>query len=504
MTTAPQAYQELSALSKEIRLLRSIAGVLGWDRETYMPTKASPLRADQMSYLSGRAHRLLIDPRFGDLLATVEQDGLAEDSASDAAVNLREWRHDYDRGVKVPAELVEEITHTAVLAQRSWVNARKASDFSIFQPHLTQLITLTRRMAEHIGYEQTPYDALLDGYEPGETTANVQRLFAGLRAELVPLVQAIQDSPVRPRSEILTRDYPVDRQYLFGRSAAAAFGYDLAAGRLDTVTHPFCSGIGPGDVRITTRYNLNFFNEAFFGILHESGHGLYEQGLPVEFFGLPRGEDIGMGIHESQSRLWENFVGRSRDYWTYFFPRAQQMFPEALADVTMEAFYFAVNEVKPSLIRVEADEVTYNLHIMLRFEIEQAIVSGDLAIADIPAAWNETFAKYLGIAVPDDSQGCLQDIHWSFAGFGYFPTYALGNLYGAQIFAAARQALPDLPAHIRRGDFSPLLAWLKENIYSQGKRYRSRQLVEKISGAEPSHEPLVAYLQAKYGELYHL
>lgn len=500
--TPQQAYDELFAISKEIATLHSIGSIIAWDRETYMPSKGAALRAEQSAYISGRSHRLLIDPRFGELLAEAETGAFDQDIASAAAVNLREWRRDYDRAVKVPASLVEEISRTSVLAQSAWSEARRKSEFAIFQPLLSKQIDLARQVAGHIGYTATPYDALLDEYEPGMTTAEVTRLFSALRDGLVPLVHAILGSSRRPDTAILHRVFPLDRQKLFGEAAAAAFGFDLQGGRLDTVTHPFCIGIGPGDVRITTRYTLDFFNESFFGVLHETGHGLYEQNLPAEAFGGPLGDACSMGMHESQSRLWENFVGRSRPYWRYFFPRAQQSYPAALSDVSADDFYFAVNAVSPSYIRVEADEVTYNLHIMLRFEIEQAIIGGDLPVADIPGVWNETFERYLGIPVADDAQGCLQDVHWSFGGFGYFPTYALGNLYAAQIFAAAQAAHPDLEAQIASGNFLPLLDWLKTHIYQHGRRYRSPELLRRVTGQSPSHEALLAYLKTKFGQLY--
>ncbi len=500
--TPQQAYDELFAISKEITTLHSIGSIISWDRETYMPSKGAELRAEQSAYISGRTHRLFIDPRVGELLAEAEAGAFGQNPESDEAANLREWRHDYDRAVKVPAELVEEISRTSVLAQSAWTEARRKSEFALFQPLLTKHIDLARQVAGYIGYTESSYDALLDEYEPGMTTAEVKRLFSALRDDLVPLVHAILGSSRQPKTEILHREFPLDRQKLFGEAAAAAFGYDLLGGRLDTVTHPFCIGIGPGDVRITTRYTLNFFNESFFGVLHETGHGLDEPNLPAAAFGGPLGDACSMGIHESQSRLWENFVGRGRPYWRYFFPRAQQTYPAALGDVTLDDFYFAVNAVSPSYIRVEADEVTYNLHIMLRFEIEQAIIGGDLPVADIPGVWNETFERYVGIPVPDDAQGCLQDVHWSFGGFGYFPTYALGNLYAAQIDAAARTALPDLDAQIASGDFQPLLGWLKTNIYQHGKRFRAPDLLRRVTGQAPSHEPLMGYLKAKFGELY--
>jgi len=504
MTTPQQSYDELLEISRELAILGSINSVLGWDQEVNMPPKGAPWRAEQSAYLSGTTHRKFTDPRVGELLITAESGDFASFPLGDEAVNLREWRHQYNRQTKVPTELVEELTRTAVIAQSHWAEARKKAEFSLFAPNLEKLIELVRRQADYIGYEETPYDALLDAFEPGEKTANVQRIFAALRDELVPLVQAIAESSKRPNVDILHLDYPADRQRILGEATSAAVGLDYTASRLDISTHPFSTNFGPGDQRITTRYNSRFFNESFFGTLHETGHALYEQNLPQAAFGTPGGESVSLGIHESQSRTWENFVGRSRAFWKYNFPRTQQMFPAVLSDVNMEDFYFAVNEVKPSYIRVEADEVTYNLHIMLRFEIEQAIIAGDLQVDDIPGAWNELFEDYVGIPVPDDSQGCLQDIHWAFGGFGYFSTYALGNLYGAQFFATAREDMPDLDEQIARGEFNPLLDWLRTNIYSQGMRYRSGDLVQHVTGEPLSHEPLVAYLQTKFGELYDL
>jgi carboxypeptidase Taq len=347
-----------------------------------------------------------------------------------------------------------------------------------------------------------PYDALLDEYEPGATTAEVTRVFAELRRQLVPLVSAIAASGCRPKHEILEREYPPERQREFGLAAAAAIGFDFNAGRLDPTTHPFCSGLGPGDCRITTRYNPCHFSESFFGILHEAGHGLYEQGLDPAHYGTPAGTFASLGIHESQSRLWENQVGRGRPFWEYFYPKAQRTFPEALGDVGLDEFVFAVNDVRPSFIRVEADEATYNMHIILRFELEQALVAGDLEAADVPAAWNEKFEKSLGLKVPDDRRGCLQDIHWSGGGIGYFPTYTLGNLYAAQLMAGARRDLGDPDADFRRGEFGQLKGWLNEKVHRAGRRYGAGELCRRVTGEALWPEPLVSYLRQKYAPLY--
>ena len=432
----------------------------------------------------------------------VEGSPLVADPQSDAAVNVREVRRVHDRAVKVPKELVEEIARVTTRCQQVWQEARQADDFAAFRPWLDKVVGLKRQEAQAVGYRDVPYDALLDEYEPGATTAEITKIFAELRAELAPLAAAIASSGRGRRGRCWSGDYPVDRQPIFGQAAAAAIGFDFAAGRIDVTTHPFCSGIGPGDCRICTRYNSRHFNEAFFGILHEAGHGIYEQGLPADHYGTPRGGYASLGIHESQSRLWENQVGRGRAFWDHFFPKAQQTFPEALRGVNSDDFYFAVNDVRPSFIRVEADEATYNMHIILRFELEQGLVSGDLKPADVPSAWDEKIRRSLGLTPPTRREGCLQDIHWSFGGIGYFPTYTLGNLYAAQFMEAARRDLGDLDADFRRGEFGRLKAWLNEKSHREGRRRRAAALCEQVTGRPLSHEPLLRHLRGKYGPLY--
>ena len=318
------------------------------------------------------------------------------------------------------------------------------------------------------------------------------------------MVAEIQHSRRRPNTALLHRSFPVEVQERFGREAAAAIGFDFARGRLDVTAHPFCATLGPHDCRITTRYDPQFFNSAFFGILHEAGHGIYEQGLPAEHYGLPLGEAISLGIHESQSRLWENLVGRSRAFWTFFYPLAQQRFPAALGNTACDEFYFAINDVRPSLVRVEADEVTYNLHILIRFELERALLDGDLQPSELPGAWNEKYRQYLGIAPPDDRTGVLQDVHWSAGLVGYFPTYALGNLYAAQFFAQAKADLGDLEDMLGRGEFRPLLDWLREKIHRHGQRWSAAELVQRVTGRPLTAKPLVEQLRAKMAPLYGL
>jgi carboxypeptidase Taq len=321
---------------------------------------------------------------------------------------------------------------------------------------------------------------------------------------LVGLADAIQQASRRPPAGILERDYPIDRQQVFGQAAAAAIGFDFQKGRLDVTAHPFCSTAGPGDVRLTTRYSPRHFSESFFGILHEAGHGMYEQGLPAEHFGTPAGTAVSMGIHESQSRMWENLVGRSGPFWEHFFPRARQVFHTALHDVTLDDFVFAVNAVQKSFIRVEADEVTYNLHIIMRFELEQALVSGVVSAREIPGAWNDAFRNYFGMTPPDDAQGCLQDVHWSFGGIGYFPTYALGNLYAARFMAAARRENPGLDDDFRGGDFSRLKSWLNNNIHAAGSTWRAGELCQRVCGEPLSARPYLTYLADKFSAVYNL
>ena len=504
MAAPRDAYAELIRRVREIALLGSCASLLHWDRETCMPEAGVEHRAAQLSLLAGMTHERFIDPRIDALLAACEGTDLVAAPLSDEAVNVRELRRSYDRATRLPTELVAELARVTSLAHGEWVRARQADDFARFLPWLEQIVALKQREADCYGHNGNRFDALLEDYEPGATAAWVAGVLEPLRQELVALLDAIQGSAREPRTEILERVYPLPRQELFGRLAAAAIGFDFAGGRLDVVAHPFCSQIGPGDVRLTTRYDERAFGDGFFSIIHETGHGLYGQGLDPGHWGLPRGEPVSLGIHESQSRLWENQVARSLPFWQHFYPIAQQFFPEALGGVGLDDFCFAINAVRPSLIRVDADEVTYNLHIILRFELEQALLSGDLAAADVPAAWNERSEALLGTRPPSDADGCLQDVHWSGGGIGYFPTYTLGNLNAAQLMAAARDAIPDLDAQMARGAFADLLAWLREQVHRRGQQYRAPELIEVVTGSPLTHDALMAHLRAKFEPLYGL
>lgn len=500
---AKEAYEELVTTLREIGTLGSVQSMLAWEERTYMPRGGAKLRSEQLGLLSGMIHERFTDPRIGELLEELEGSDLAQDPESPEAVNIRETRHDYDKMTKLPGDLVKEITKVTSLAQGEWAEARAKKDFNQFEPWLQKVVDLTVRKAEAYGYDGEPYNALMDDYEKGMTVDQVEGVFKELRDELVTLLEKIKSGPKQPDKGIVERDYPVEMQKVFGESVAQAMGFSFREGRLDVTTHPFCSGIGPGDTRITTRYNPRRLNDALFGIMHEAGHGLYEMGLnKEEYHGTPMGESVSLGIHESQSRMWENQVGRSLSFWKYFFPQAQRIFKPSLDDVTLEQFYGAINHVAPSYIRVEADEATYNLHILLRFELERALVKGDLKPADVPGEWNSRFEKYFGVKVDNDANGCLQDIHWSAGLIGYFPTYTLGNLHSAQFFNQARKELTDLDEQLETGNLLPLREWLRDKIHLQGNRYRAAELQQKVSGQSLSHKPLVDYMNKKYGDIY--
>ena len=496
------AYESLTHHIRQTSLLGGVEAVLGWDERCMMPAAGTETRAEQITLLSGLIHERLTDPRIGEWLQTIDGGTLAADPHGEAGATVRQIRRQYEKRNKLPKTLVEELAHTAVVGQAKWQEARQNNDFASFAPVLEKMVRLKREQAEALGFAESPYDALLDEFEQGEITSRVTQVLGALRDELVPLVAKIRESGRKPRIDVLERRYPVELQRAFGRKAAADIGFDFQRGRLDVTAHPFCTGLGPNDCRITTRYDENFFNAGYFGILHEAGHGIYDQGLRADQYGLPLGEAVSMGIHESQSRMWEILVGRSLPYWRKQYASARRTFPEALAGVTLGHFFSAINDVRPSLIRVEADEFTYNLHILIRFELEQALISGELAVADLPAAWNQKYHDYLGIEPPTDADGVLQDIHWSAGLFGYFPTYSLGNLYAAQLFEQADKDLGGLAQQFERGEFQYLRRWLNVNIHRHGQRYTAAELVERITGKPLSHEPLMRHLRAKFDLLY--
>lgn len=493
---------ELMELLRAGELLASCGNVLSWDEQTVMPPGGAAHRAEQLALLAGLAHDRRVDPRIGELLSLLQNDTGIE-PLSDLGVTVRESRRLYDRHVRLPRRLVSELSRITSLAQQAWVEARRENRFEGFRPWLEQVVRLKREEAQALvrpGEEL--YDALLEDYEPRMTSRELAEIFAPLRRELTLLVSAIASSGRKLPVDLVHRSYPVASQRVFVKHAAAAIGFDFQRGYLAESAHPFCSGIGPGDCRLTTRYDERALNTALFGVLHEAGHGIYEQGLREECFGLPPGQAVSLGVHESQSRLWENLVGRGRPFWRHFFPLLKQTFPGTLDGVAENDFHAALNHVAPTFIRVEADEVTYNLHIMLRFELERALLGGNLAVSDVPEAWRQLFQNYFGRTPATDRDGCLQDIHWSAGLFGYFPTYTLGNLYAAELMAAARGRISDLDSQFARGEFGELRAWLRESIHRQGRRYAPRELIERAIERPVTAEPLLAHLWGKFGELY--
>jgi carboxypeptidase Taq len=487
--------------------LKGAVSVLEWDQETYMPKGGGGARAEQIALLKSLAHEHLVGPKIRDPLRELVDldngtpaDGLEPE---EARLVYEVWR-DYHRAAALPNEFVQELAQTTSVAQQVWAEARRNNDFQQFAPHLEQIIRLKLKEIEYLGRGDTPYDTLLDEYEPGMTSAEVTRLFGELKTRLVPLVQKIAAAEVDTGEEILYREYDLDKQWQFGLAVLKDMGYDLNRGRQDKSAHPFTIHFHPTDVRITTRLDVHDLMSGLSSTIHEGGHGLYEQGLDPAWFGTPFGEAISYGIHESQSRLWENLIGRSKPFWRHYYPRLQEVFPENLGEVSLETFYRAINTVKPSLIRVEADEVTYSLHVMLRFEIEQLIINEGVTVDELPELWNDRMEAYLGLRPDTDADGVLQDIHWSFGGFGYFPTYALGNLYNVPMLNQARRDIPDLDERIARGNLTDLREWLREKVHVVGRRKTAAELIEDLTGEPLSADPFMDYLESKYGELYAL
>jgi carboxypeptidase Taq len=502
MADAQQTFDSLCDHARQTAVLSSVQELCEWDERTYMPDAAGGYRAEQITLLAGMLHDRRTDPRLGEWLAVLADSDLASDPLSDTATTIREMQREYDKSTKLPKRLIEELARVTVLGQQAWQTARAADDFATFAPLLTDIVRLKREEAQTLAMGDCLYDGLLDDFEPHEKTADVTRVLGELRDELARLVAEVADSGRAPNRDILARDFPVDRQAKFGKMAAAAIGFDFKRGRLDETTHPFCTGLGPNDCRLTTRYRAHDMADSLFSTLHEAGHGIYDQGLRSDWYGLPPGSFVSLGIHESQSRMWENLVGRSHAFWQHFFPQAQKAFPSGLGDVTLDEFYWAVNDVRPSLIRTESDEATYNLHIIARFELEQALLEDELQVADLPGAWNEKYQTLLGISPPNDANGVLQDIHWSGGAIGYFPTYTLGNLYASQFFAAADKALGGLHEMFARGEFTPLREWLVANIHASGQCRSAAELVQHLTGEPLSHGYLIAHLREKLGALY--
>ncbi|MFQ5812696.1 MAG: carboxypeptidase M32 [Anaerolineae bacterium] len=496
--------QELRTRLMEINDLESAAALLSWDQSTYMPPGGAAARARQLATLGRLAHEKFTDPTIGKLLEDLRpyEESLPYDS--DESSLVRVTRRNYERAVKVPPSFMAQLHSHAAKSYQVWTEARPANDFSAVQPYLEKTLDLSRQLADFFpGYEHIA-DPLIDFHDYGMKASTISALFAELRQQLVPLVQAITAQPAADDSR-LHQTFPEEKQWAFGLEVIKRFGYDFERGRQDKTPHPFTTKFSLGDVRITTRVKENDLGEALFGTMHEAGHALYEQGVRRDFEGTPLAQGTSSGVHESQSRLWENLVGRSPGFWRFFYPKLQEVFPDQLGSVSLDTFYRAINKVERSLIRTEADEVTYNLHVMLRFDFELALLEGRLAVRDLPEAWRERYQDDLGILPPDDRDGVLQDVHWygSIIG-GAFQGYTLGNILNAQFFETALSDHPEITAEIEEGEFGTLHGWLKENIYQHGSKYTATELVERVTGGPMSIEPYINYLRTKYGELYRL
>lgn len=485
----------------DVSAIGSAAAVLSWDQQTQMPTKGGAARDQALSVLAGLQHDKLTDPTLAE---AIEEADSSNDGDAVLSAQVREARRDVSRAVAIPGELARRMAETQSRAFGVWQQAKADDDFAAFEPLLAEVIALAKEEAAALvaaGIAGRPYDALLDAYEPGATEAELAPLLGDLRNELAPLVKAVADGDVTVDESPALGDFPQADQREFGAMVAAALGYDFDGGRLDVAPHPFTTSFGDGDVRITWRAETDDFRPGLFGIMHEAGHAMYEQGLPSEHANTPIGRYVSLGIHESQSRLWENQVGRSKDFWRWALPTYQQQFPDK-GDVTVDQMFKALHTVTPSFIRVEADEATYNLHIVARFELERQIIGGDVATRDLPELWATTYHDLLGIRPETAADGILQDIHWAGGAFGYFPTYTLGNLIAAQLFAAAGEQLDDLSGQIARGEFAPLLEWLRENVHRHGRLLTADEIVERATGAPLSSRPFLEYLGSVTRDVY--
>mgnify|MGYP000874235620 FL=1 len=491
------------ALTAKIRSYQEALGVLHWDLRTGAPPRAVSTRSETIGMLSAECLRLSVSEEMGELLAFFEQPDVWPLLHEVERASIRECRREYDRNRRIPPETYRAFVALTAEAESVWEEAKKASDFKVFLPYLRKIVNYLREFAEIWGYREHPYDALLQPYEPGMTVARLDRIFGALRPKLAELVRAVAASGKNPDPSALKGHFPVERQKELNRRLLCDLGYDFEAGRLDESAHPFAIGLGPGDVRITTRYSEDDLTVGLFGTIHECGHALYEQYLPAGLYGTPLWDGASMGVHESQSRLWENMIGRSRAFWDRYLPVLREYFPEPFGRISTETFYRAVNAARPSLIRTEADELTYNLHIIVRYEIEKSLFDGRISADDLPTVWNDLYADLLGVRPGNDAEGVLQDVHWAGGSFGYFPSYALGNVYAAQLLEAMRKTV-DVDGCVADGRFEAIRGWLHERVWRYGKQFDPEDLIEKATGSPANPDALLAYLQNKYGELYGL
>ncbi len=493
---------ELKKRLLEISRLVSILNLLNWDMEVYMPPQGSDGRASEIAHLSGIIHSKIISLNKDKLLHKLKKAvNTKKLKGDDAVIVLETWRM-FERENKLPEQFVKDMAETNSKAQRVWSEARKKNDFKLFLPWLAKIVELKRKEAEYIGYLKSPYDALLDRYEPGMNSERVSQILGDLKDFLLPFIKKIKASPIKINTKKLIGNFPLLEQVEFNKMLLRTIGFNLEAGRVDTSVHPFSLGLHPHDARITTRYDESNLFYSLSSLIHEAGHALYEQGLPFEHFGTPLAQSVSLGIHESQSRMWEHFIGNSLSFWKYFYPKLQKQFPVPFKSMSLKEFYRTVNKITPSLIRTESDEVTYNLHIIIRYEIERGMIEGTIDLKDIPKIWKAKMKEYLGVDVPNDSMGALQDVHWSGGDIGYFPTYTLGNLYAAQFFATMKNDIPDMDKKIAKGSFKEINTWLRKHIHSHGKRYKAEDLVKRVTGEEITSSYFIKYLEYKYKDIY--
>lgn len=487
-------YAEYKTKMEQVADVRNAIAVLSWDQETYLPEKAANFRGQQITTLSTIAHEMFTNEALGTLLHELSsRTDMDERKMKNVALSLE----DYEKNKKYPAAFVAEMAQTTSACYHAWIKARKLNSYEAFESPLNKMIQLKRQETELLGYHGHPYNALLNEYEKGATTTMLDTIFADVRASLSPLLEKIA-AGTQPDRSFLFKHYNKDKQWAFGLKLLKDMGYDMAAGRQDVSEHPFTTSFNPEDVRVTTRIDENDFGNMTWSCIHEGGHALYEQGLPTAEYGLPLGEAASLGIHESQSRLWENNVGRSLDYWQHYYAELQSLFPENLGNVPLADFYRAINLVQPSLIRTEADELTYHFHVMIRYEIEKGLIDGSIGTDGLRDTWNQYYKQYLHVDVPDDIRGVLQDIHWSHGSFGYFPTYSLGSFYAAQLFAAAQKQLPGLESQLSKGEFTQLLGWLRQHIHQYGRQYTSNELCEKVTGKPLQFKYFLEYAERKF------
>jgi carboxypeptidase Taq len=495
-----ELYDEYKTKMQQLADVRNAIAVLGWDQETYLPENSATFRGQQITTLSSIAHEMFTAEPLALLLQELHSRG---DLDTIAAKNIALSLEDYDKNKKYPASFVSEMSQTTNACYHAWIKARKSGTYADFEPVLAKMIALKKQETTILGYDGHCYNALLNEYEKGATTTMLDTIFTDVKIALTPLLRLIEQKP-QVNKDFLHLHYDKNRQWEFGINLLKAMGYDMKAGRQDISEHPFTTSFNPQDVRVTTRIDENDFGNMTWSCIHEGGHALYEQGLDISAYGLPTGEAASLGIHESQSRLWENNAGRSLSFWQHHYGPLQQAFPENLGSVSLQDFYKAINQVRPSLIRTEADELTYHFHVMIRYEIEKGLLDGTYSTKDLREVWNKYYKDYLNVVVPNDVEGVLQDIHWSHGSFGYFPTYSLGSFYAAQFFAAAEKQVPELVVDITKGDYTRLLSWLREQIHHHGRFYTSNELCKKVTGNPLDFRYFLEYSTKKYGAIYTL